>query len=570
MVAAMLTLFMVMTVALIGIAGTAAGHANNGAVVNAGNGIAMASSRMNSVQAFNLAEAGEEYALQWLHDQSAPPSNTAAFAPSLWSGTVSGDREVVTVYSANNTSVGTFSVKIYPATANPGNTQKAYMIESVGTSGSNSQILQAYVQQDSFSKYSYFSNDEYNNAYWVQGLSQFDGPMHDNSVNVYDPSSPTPVPENLLWFDYGNQTPIYNWNGPDAYSSVASSIAWQDDYVGNYQAPTTTAQWLSIAVGGASTVSTGASFIAMPSSSTIQQTAALGSASVPSSTGVVVPNSGGSTSAGIYIHGAVNNMILSAPATASQEIEIDQTQSNGKALKTYVTENLASNQTTVTVDTTNSNNSVTAVTNTYTGTTNGVVYSDGSIGSNGPPGSGLSGTIANNYVNGSGNIVTANQMTLATSSNANIYLNGSVKYLTQRVEDGNGNPLPETEDSNYVTNAGTLGVVTNSVIIDDTNSSGSILDNVQMDGVMLAYNTIQPNNYAYDLATRGTFTVNGGYIANQEGIFGEMTMTGQQIAGFADHYHYDERLADKPPPFYPTTGSEYDVLSWQRVSSVIQ
>ena len=49
-----------------------------------------------------------------------------------------------------------------------------------------------------------------------------------------------------------------------------------------------------------------------------------------------------------------------------------------------------------------------------------------------------------------------------------------------------------------------------------------------------------------------------------------MTMTGQQIAGFADHYHYDERLADKPPPFYPTTGSEYDVLSWQRVSSVIQ
>jgi hypothetical protein len=41
------------------------------------------------------------------------------------------------------------------------------------------------------------------------------------------------------------------------------------------------------------------------------------------------------------------------------------------------------------------------------------------------------------------------------------------------------------------------------------------------------------------------------------------TLSGDTLAtGYMKDYRYDARLADSPPPFYPTTG-QYDVKSWQ-------
>jgi hypothetical protein len=564
MVGAMITLFLVMTIILIGVAGSSTGNSNNGLESADSGGMQMAACREQSVSAFNLAESGIEYTLQWLHEQAAPPATTVSFAPALWSGaTTSTGRELVTVYNAADASVGTFSVKIYPEYQNPGNTQKQYLIESEGTSGNFTEIVQAYVQQDSFSKYSYFSNTEYSNGYWVAGMNTFDGPLHSNSVDIYNLNNPDPIPTNILWYNSGNTNPMFTWNGPDAFSAHASTVAWQLNSIGNFSAPATNAQWQSVAVGGAASISPNTDMIDMPSTSSVQQMAAIGSATIPGNTGVVVPSANGTTSAGIYIHGTVNNMILSTPAPTTQEIEVMQTQSNGKPLVTYITENLQTNQTSVVVDTTNTNGTVTATTSGYTGTTNGVVYADSTIGSNGPPGQGLSGTIANNYVNANGQIVTPSQLTISTAANQNVYLNGSVKLLTQRLQ-SNGAPVPESEDPNYVTNAGTFGIVTDSLIVDDTTAANQMLVNEQLDGVMMGYNTIDPNNYGYNGALRGTFTVNGGYIADNEGIFGEINGNGTMIEGFQEHYHYDPRLADRPPPFFPTTGSEYDVLSWKR------
>jgi len=570
LVAAMITLFLVLTIVLIGIAGTPTGPSHNGAMSTASGGMQMAFARTQSVTSFNLAESGVEYSLQWLHEQPSPPANTSSFAPSLWSGSTLGDREVVAVYNAINEEVGTFSIKIYPASGNPDNTQKSYIIESIGTSGGFSEILQVEVQQVSFGTYSYFSNDEYNNGYWVAGMNTFDGPLHSNSVDAYNPNDPTPVPTNILWYDTGNTQPMFTWDGPDAFSAVASSVGWNRDWIGNMSSPATDAEWLEVATGGASSITTGGDMIPLPTSSNTQETAALGGTAVPSTTGVVVPNNGTAATGGVYIHGNVNNMILSAPTSTSQKIEIDQTQANGYPLTTYVTENIATSQTTIVVDTTKPNGTVTATTNTYTGVTDGVVYSDGSIGQNGPPGQGLSGVVANNYTDANGNVITPNRLTIATDASQNIFMNGPLTLLTQRLQDSNGNPVPETSDTNYEENAATVGIVSDSIIVDDTTAQNQMLVNMQIDATVLAYNTIAPNNYGYNGALRGTFTVNGGYIADQEGIFGEIDWSGNMIEGFKEHYHYDPRLANNPPPYFPTTGSEYNVLSWQRVSKVLQ
>jgi hypothetical protein len=573
----MLALFLVLTMMLLGIAGNATGPSNNGAVFTANNGMQSANARMNSVSAFNLAESGVEYTLQWLHTQAAPPTNTSAFAPALWGGVATGDREIVTVYDANDNPVGTFSVKIYPDSGNnvpPGSTYTVsgtvnkYMIESEGNSGGFTQIVEAYVQQKSFSNYSYFTNTEWSNGYWVSGINTFNGPMHSNSVDVYNPSNPTPIPTNILWYDNQSTVPMFNYDGPDAFSAAANSVAWQDDSIGNFQAPQTESQWLNVAVGGPGSITTGTGIVALPQNTNEQASAALGAASVPATTGVVVPNDGKNTTGGVYVHGIVNNMKLSAPQPTTQEIEIDQTQANGNPLQTLVTENLATNVTTVVVNTTQSNGAVTMTSSSYSGVTDGSVYADSQIGQNTYPGQGLSGVVANNYVNPATNTVTPNNLTISTSLNQNMYLNGSVTLLTQRQQDSNGNSIPEDQDSNYTQNAGTVGILSNNVIIDDNNAANQTLMNEQVDASVIAVDSFYPVTYWNGL--RGTFTVNGGYIAGTGGIFGEIDWSGDMLSGFREHYNFDPRLVKNPPAYFPTTGAQYDIDSWMKVPKLIE
>jgi hypothetical protein len=146
MVGAMLVLFILLTIVLIGVAGSMNGPSSSGAVTTMNNGMQLVAARGQSVSSFNMAESGVEYTLQWLHEQSSPPNNTSPFAPTLWSGSPSGERQVVTVYDSIGDAVGSFSVRIYPISTNAGNSQKMYVIESVGVCGGFSQIVQAYVQ----------------------------------------------------------------------------------------------------------------------------------------------------------------------------------------------------------------------------------------------------------------------------------------------------------------------------------------------------------------------------------------------------------------------------------------
>jgi hypothetical protein len=62
----------------------------------------------------------------------------------------------------------------------------------------------------------------------------------------------------------------------------------------------------------------------------------------------------------------------------------------------------------------------------------------------------------------------------------------------------------------------------------------------------------------------GRLKVVGGIIQKARGPVG--TLSGGTIAtGYTKDYWYDGRLADSPPPFFPTTGL-YDRISWQRLA----
>jgi hypothetical protein len=44
---------------------------------------------------------------------------------------------------------------------------------------------------------------------------------------------------------------------------------------------------------------------------------------------------------------------------------------------------------------------------------------------------------------------------------------------------------------------------------------------------------------------------------------------GTLTKGLATERHYDARLVTNPPPFFPTTTGQYDVLSWKLVSGTL-
>ena len=54
----------------------------------------------------------------------------------------------------------------------------------------------------------------------------------------------------------------------------------------------------------------------------------------------------------------------------------------------------------------------------------------------------------------------------------------------------------------------------------------------------------------------------GGVIQKARGPVG--TISGGVIqTGYAKNYYYDTRMADNPPPYFPTTGN-YDRISWRK------
>ena len=182
----------------------------------------------------------------------------------------------------------------------------------------------------------------------------------------------------------------------------------------------------------------------------------------------------------------------------------------------------------------------------YAGTTNGVVYVNGNIGTQtGPRTGGVSGTIANNVLDGGGNIVHPNNLTLVTDSTKNVNINGNLTYRTV----GSNNPRVPNNAS------AVFGIVSNKVQIIEKNSNGDTLGNIRLDATVFAYDTFDAlNALTRNYLNPRSFTLTGGYIAKNSGTFAGIDANGMTWTGFIVNRNYDSRVANPPAAVLPLDG----------------
>ncbi len=551
-----------------------------------GGTMAQAGHRADTTEALNTADAGVDLAILWLKNQpnGMPPDGTACQFPvgNQFFGTTG-----TLLHPFRATDDGsTLTVKLDWATTNTNSTQKHYVIDSTGKTASGVTVtVRAFVQQTSFGKYAYFLDNWASNGFWVSDLSQFDGPMHCNNTNG--------VAANILWKNHSGVAPIWTTTGPDAFTSRLPT-KWYLNGTGGYPnggtPPQSNADWYDVSAGGKNSIQDGTgSAVPLPTANTVQHDAALGpttpESAATAATGVTIPTLGGTTNGGLYVHGDVQQMTLNALADpygnkTIQQVIIQQTDAAGKPYTTTVTMNPQSNQTQVQITSTSATGTVTtqaAAGSPFTGMTNGVIYCDGNVGNQGSGAAGnsaksggLSGTIADNYVV-AGQIQHQNALTissqfsdtanLADANNKNVNVCGNLTFAT-----------PRAQQTNVALNSGTLGIVSTNVEIVDKDNSGNALTDVEVDADVVAQNTYDAIDYTTrtnkDAAGNPNQFVNfGGYVARNFGFFGQMDLSGNLLEGFNPKFTYDTRMANHPPPYFPTTSSHYDILSWQRVTA---
>jgi hypothetical protein len=306
--------------------------------------------------------------------------------------------------------------------------------------------------------------------------------------------------------------------------------------------PRNEATYKHIFANGSKGYRLGVERIDLPQTTDIQRQAAWGGTSgFPTSTGVYLR---GIDDSGLYIVGDAA-IDLSLDGCGNQQIVITQV-INNKTKTTTINMDRYSKTTTATG--TLGSGSATSMSSLL----NGVIYCTGNITS-------LEGEIADNLYS-DGQITTRSELTIATDVNANkdIMITGNITYHTKP------DKTLESDDPVNLA-AGTLGMVAKDITI-----SSSAPANLEIDGVCLAGGkdtsggSFSVQNYSSKKPT-GTLTVLGGIIQKARGPVGTFNQsTGQTVTGYAKNYHYDTRLAQNPPPYYPTTG-KYDRISWKVV-----
>lgn len=579
MVITMLVLLGILTLTLIGTTGSSGSHGYNGILGMTDNALQSSSMRTKASSSLNMAESGVQYTLAWLGTRAQPPVGQAQ-APTGWEFVTVNGRGVVTPDPSDPNSY--FAVRIYPDyynedTSSPTSNNKKYLIESVGVSGGTATIVQAYVRQGSLAQYLVLLNS-WNNAgnYWVSGLTTFDGPVHDNNANGQ--------PENVLWKSAPGTVPMFNYTGSDAYTtSGTNGIAWWKDQFNTRGEPQvnpdgTQNQWLNVAAGGAASVHTGTPVVPFPTSSSLQKNAA---------TNGVVLNPSGVTlcpGGGLYVEGDVDEMALSTSGVKNTVQVMTITQGS-------VVQRVTIDPASGTKLETQQLNGTWLQTGFLPSTGNGVVYVDGNIGAQGDPKTGgLHGQVADNALDASGSVTHNNGLTIATPQADSCNVDGSITYSTKRqvTKDSSGNPeyidvngsptsdpakgtpvyASEGSDPNFVSKAGTLGLISNNVLVTTKDSTGAALTNFEMDGTVLASGLYDADHF--DSRAVGLWENMGGYLSSTVGTFGQFNNSLQLDHGFNTQFNYDARMRNNPPPFFPTTGYTYSIISWHQVAQPLE
>ncbi|MDX1932750.1 MAG: hypothetical protein SFU56_09115 [Capsulimonadales bacterium] len=578
LVGVMMVLMMLMAFMLAGIGGTA------GLSDVTRNSLHLTRKRSASYQAQNLADIGIRAVLQWISVQAGPPSQMTPFRPSqaaaFWTGTTAnGNYDRITFTAPNGDTIGTIDVRILPAANNDVNALKSYAIESVGTYQGLKQVVRAVILQDTFARYAYFADNAPTGSFWAGGNSAFTGPVHVNARNTFasDPAYNINAGFKLLWrrqpwWDPNSPgtVPIFQFTGDGAFTTSASAgkVQYFKNTTTNQEAPSG-ADWNFVARGGQSTMRTDQPMVDMPTETNRQQDAALGTppASVPAGPSVTVPSNGGATSGGIYINGDVDNMRMIPGDSDSRIQNIEIIQNDGvRKIKTYITVNpineTVSIQRSQTPNLTSNIYTNVGSATTLAGRTNGVVYVNGNIGKpsvpnpsnpNGAPltaaSGGLSGWISNNVMSGT-TIVKQNAWTVATPPDKTVNLNGAISHTSL---DGANRPT---------TASGMFGVVAGKIQF-----TMELPNNSRMHAILMANDTINAEGaLSRSVATVGLY---GGMIQKNPGVLAGFGADALQYTGVGINRNYDPRVASTPPPFFPTTGNQFRVVSYQRVASEI-
>lgn len=491
--------------------------------------VQLAGRERDSLLAFNLAETAGDRAGRWLKDQGSPPSGTAAIDP--FSGNISFGE-------------GTYSATVTPDPNNSGATLKRYTVRGTGTVRGRSVQVESVLRQTSFGKYAYFTDKEVSSisggTIWFVKRDRIRGPAHSNNAND---GSGNPTNFHINYQDPSNLYPGAIFQ--DMVTAGGDSLTYDPS------TPATETDFLKVYLSGSRGYHLGVDDIPLPSSTSAQQTAAWGGSDVSTvpaaTTGAYVGQNvgnGGAMNGGIYIKG---NCTLTAQLDGSGNQQFVVVQGSTTTTFTF---DLVNNVTKRQVGS--------GTVETMTGLGTGVIYCSGNITS-------LAGTIADNhYTQGSDpHIIRRSTYTIATDVNngKSVTLTGNLTYNTQ--------PDP-TQASTALANlkAGTLGLFARNIIVGTT--GGGSPTNMTINAVMLAGSSSTTDgsfynvNYASGVAT-GTLRLLGGVIQKARGPVGQFS--GSTItSGYAKDYYYDPRLADNPPPYFPTTGG-YDRLSWARLAN---
>lgn len=591
MVGVMILLFMILALLLVSVLNQGKG---GDVGTDSQQGLGLAWRRAKVLGAQTLAESGVRMSLQWLMQQSTAPSKLTAFAPSSVSNffggtTVSGWTEVTlnqgpTITENPDVSAvpGKIRVRFYPYASNATSNRKMFGIEAVGEYQGMSHTVRVFVRQNSFARYAYFS-DTAPTGWWVSGSTRFQGPVHVNGVDASGTAVDSNAHINILWKadDWSNPySDDYIFTYPDeGYFTTSmdySQLNWQYTdgtsafaYDPNWWTP----YWEHITAAGRAP-KTNQPLIRMPSATTDQKSAALGTATEPASTfvGAFIPVTGSTPNAGIYVGGNVKDLNLTyqymagSPGHDDQVFEIIQGISTGEQLSRIVV-CLVNNTVDLTVSTRpNASSAWTLVSSSHYagGATNGVIYVNGHIGSQVAPYSGgLSGTVVPNIMSGT-TVSKPNTWTIVTEGTKTININGGIVYKNLITDSSNPSNL-KSNAASAPTESGTLGLVAGRFRVPLYDDTGATLDYLTVHAVVMAYDTFEVTNYS----TRAPGVINllGGFIVKNNSSLGVVQLNGTVNNGFILNRNYDQRIADNPPPNYPVADRSYQVMSFQKVNT---
>ncbi len=138
------------------------------------------------------------------------------------------------------------------------------------------------------------------------------------------------------------------------------------------------------------------------------------------------------------------------------------------------------------------------------------------------------------------------QLTLIATDN--IYITDDLVYADS---DEHGKPDPNSNNM--------LGVISKKNIVIADNAANR--NDVRINGALLALgDSFTVQNY-WAGHPRGKLTLYGSLSQKVRGPVGTFNSWGQQT-GYNKDYHYDNRLLNSSPPYFPTTG-QYEVYSWR-------